>query len=231
MNVILIRSIIEAISFVIISVGSMFGSYEIKEQTIGINNADKNKSSSVINTVIEYKTDIIYNKKIPSGITNVIVEGQDGIVYLDGYGNIYKTLKEKINEIVEVGTGAPGEYVGIATGYGPDCEGCTGYAACKTPNGKWHYLPTDGLYYIDEQYGELKILASDWRKFPCGTVIEINNNDLSTPIWGIVMDTGIAMRNAYERGINHIDIAFESEIGLTFNTNTNTKFSVKRWGW
>lgn len=231
MKIVLIRSILKALSFMVISLSSLFGSYEIKEQTIGINNDNENKSSSIISTVIEYKTDIIYNKKVPSGVTNVIVEGQNGIVYLDGAGNIYKTLKEKINQIVEVGTGAQGEYVGIATGYGPDCEGCTGYAACKTPTGKWVYIPTNGLYYEDEQYGSLKILASDWRKFPCGTVIEINNNDLSEPILGIVLDTGIAMRNAYERGVVHIDIAFESEIGLTFNTNVNTKFSVKRWGW
>lgn len=231
MNVILIRSVIKTMGIVIISLNSIFGGYEIKEQTIGINNAEKNKSASVLNKIVKYNTKIIYNKKIPSGNTKILVKGQDGIVYLDETGTIYKTLKEKQDELVEVGTGAYGRFTGIATGYGPDCKGCTGYAACATKNGKWFYMPTQGIYYQDDEFGSVKILASDHRKFPCGTIIEINNNDLKEPILGIVLDTGSAMRKAYDNGVVHIDIAFKSENGLTFNTNKNTKFNVKRWGW
>lgn len=233
MNIFFIRSILEFLTFIIISFNSLINSYQIMEFNININNPDKNKSLSVVNTVLEYQTEIIYNAKIPSGITNVLVEGQDGIVYLDTNGNIYKTLKEQINEVVEVGTGKYGEYTGIVTGYGPDCKTCDGrgYVACPTQTGKWTNLFTDGIFYDDERYGSLQILAADWRGFPCGTVIEINNNDLSKPILGIVLDTGFAMRNAYDKGYVHIDVAFETEVGLVFNTNKNTNFSVKRWGW
>lgn len=233
MNIFFIRSILEFLTFIMISFNSLINSYQIMEFNININNPDKNKSLSVVNTVLEYQTEIIYNAKIPSGITNVLVEGQDGIVYLDTNGNIYKTLKEQINEVVEVGTGKYGEYTGIVTGYGPDCKTCDGrgYVACPTQTGKWTNLFTDGIFYDDERYGSLQILAADWRGFPCGTVIEINNNDLSKPILGIVLDTGSAMRNAYDKGYVHIDVAFETEVGLVFNTNKNTNFSVKRWGW
>src|SRR5574344_1775899 len=103
MNIVFVHTVVKALSFLVISLNSMSNAYKIKEESIGINNADKHKSSSVINTVINYDTEIIYNSKIPSGITNVLVEGQDGIVYLDGAGNVFKTLKEKINEVVEVG--------------------------------------------------------------------------------------------------------------------------------
>lgn len=233
MNIVFVSNVVKALSFLIISFNSIFNIYQIKEESIGINNADKNKSSSIVNTVINYDTEIIYNSKIPSGITNVLVQGQDGIVYLDGAGNVFKTLKEKINEVVEVGIGKYGEYTGVLTGYGPDCAGCDGrgYVACPTPTGKWYNLNSDGTYYSDSRFGKLQIIASDWRELPCGTVVQISNKDLDEPIMGIVMDTGSAMRKAYDNGYVHIDVAFKSEADLSFDTNKNTKFSVKRWGW
>lgn len=233
MNVVLIQSVIKTLSFLIISVSSLFNSYEIKQESIGINNADKNKSSSIINTIIDYDTEIIYNSKIPSGVTNVLVEGQSGIVYLDGSGNVFKTLKERVNEVVEVGVGKYGEYRGVLTGYGPDCDTCDGrgYVACPTQDGKWLNLIKDGIYYSDQRYGKLQIIAADWREFPCGTVVEISNGDLDEPIYGVVLDTGSAMRKAYDNGYVHIDVAFKSESELSFDTNKNTSFKVKRWGW
>lgn len=233
MNAFFIRSVIEAFTFLILSFNSIFDFYQVKELNINVNNADVNKSLSIINTILDYETEIIYSSNIPSGITNILVKGQDGIVYLDGTGKIYKTLKEKINEVVEVGTGKQGEYTGIVTGYGPDCVTCDGrgYVACPTKTGKWTNLITDGIYYEDPKYGSLRIVAADHREFPCGTVVEISNSDLATPILGIVLDTGAAMRNAYNNGNIHFDVAFETEVGLTFGINKNTNFSVKRWGW
>lgn len=233
MNILIIRSIFKALSFLLITFTSILNSYEITESVFSLYNNNDNKNLDVVNTVIDYKTNITYNSKIPSGVTNVLVEGQDGIVYIDSDGNITKTLREKVDEVIEVGTGRYGEFVGVVTGYGPDCKTCDGrgYVACKTPTGKWTNLITDGIYYEDSRYGSLQILAADWRGFPCGTVIEVKNSDLSEPILGIVLDTGSAMRRAYDNGYVHIDVAFQTEVGLRFNTNKSTSFSVKRWGW
>lgn len=233
MNVMIIRSIVNALSFLFISLTSLFNSYQISESVFSIYNENNNKSMEIVNTVVNYKTNVTYNSKIPSGITNVLVEGQNGIVYMDSNGNITKILRETIDKVVEVGTGRYGEFTGVVTGYGPDCKTCDGrgYVACATPTGKWTNLITDGIYYEDARYGSLQILAADWRGFPCGTVIEIKNNDLSEPILGVVLDTGSAMRRAYDNGYVHIDVAFQTEVGLTFNTNKSTSFSVKRWGW
>ena len=233
MKIVIINSLIRAIGVLLVSLTSVVNIGEVKENKINVNNYAANRSASVVSTVIPATTEYKYNYKIPSGVTNVLKEGQDGIVYSDTTGNILKTLVPKINRVVEVGTGKYGEYTGIVTGYGPDCKTCDGrgYVACPTKTGKWTNLKTDGVYYTDEKYGKLKILAADFREFPCGTVMEVMNNDLSEPIKGIVLDTGSAMRYAYEHGYIHIDVAHEIEVGLRFNTNKNTKFSVKRWGW
>lgn len=233
MHITFFKLILRYVGLLIVSASSLFGTVKIEKATIGINNADIVKSSSIVNTVIDYDTVTTYNAKIPSGIINVITEGQDGIMYLDGLGNAYKTLQNKVDKVVEVGIGKYGEYVGTITGYGPDCATCDGrgYVACPTDTGKYINLTNDGAYYEDKKFGKIKILAADQREFPCGTIIEVSNKDLDTPIIGIVLDTGYAMRSAYDQGYIHIDLAFETEVGLTFKTNKNTNFSVKRWGW
>lgn len=233
MNITFFKLVLRYASLLIVSVSSFFGTVKMEKQRIGINNADIIKSSSIVNTLVEYETITTYNPKVPSGIVNVITKGQDGIVYLDGSGNAFKTLQEKIDEVIEVGIGKYGEYVGIVTGYGPDCTTCDGrgYVACPTNVGKYINLTTDGIYYQDEYFGNIRILAADQREFPCGTIIEVNNSDLEEPIIGVVLDTGYAMRSAYNQGYIHIDLAFATEVGLTFKTNKNTNFSVKRWGW
>lgn len=233
MHISIIRAIVNALSFTFVSLTSMFNLYQANSVVIGINNADRTKSSTIINTVVNYNTIYKYNSHVPTGIVNVINEGVDGIIYQDMNGNVTKTLVEKQDKIIEIGTGMIGEYVGVVTGYGPDCATCDGrgYVACPTKDGKWTNLITDGNFYEDPYYGTLQILAADFRQFPCGTIIEVTNKYLDKPILGIVLDTGSAMRNAYNNGYVHIDVAFKTEEGLAFATDNKTKFSVKRWGW
>ena len=49
----------------------------------------------------------------------------------------------------------------------------------------------------------------------------------------IVLDTGSAMKNAWSRGVVHMDLAYGSEKDPEVNitTSSNVKYSVKRWGW
>lgn len=233
MNIAMLQSIGRFFCLVVVSVSSLFSTSKVESNVIGINNADKLKSSSVVNTVIKFDTIYNYNSKIPSGIEKVVTKGQNGIVYLDTNGNIFKKLSEKTDEVIEVGIGRYGEYSGIITGYGPDCDTCDGrgYLACPTSDGQYKSLINDGIYYNDIDFGDIRILAADQREFPCGTIIEVNNSDLDKPIIGVVMDTGYAMRRAYDNNYIHIDLAFQTEQGLDFKINKNTNFSVKRWGW
>lgn len=202
---------------------------------ITIYNMSSDMTVSVINEVDKYETTYIYDSKIPSTADPVILV--DGVNGLDATfdGLTYTHLSDKVDEVIKVGTGAEGIFTGKLTGYGPDCPGCSavGNVSCRTREGKNHSLTYDGLYYNDIDYGSLIILAADHTKFPCGTVVKVNNGILNE-FYGIVLDTGIAMRNAWRNeGIVWMDLAFSSQAeALTGGaTSSNTKFSVQRWGW
>lgn len=201
---------------------------------VTIDNPTGDMTATMINEIEPYETTYVYNKKKPSTAEPVILkEGVNGLDYTyDGLN--YTHLSDKKNEVVEVGSGAPGEYSGRLTGYGPDCPGCSvvGNVSCLTKEGKRHSLITDGVKYNDSTYGKIRILAADNSAFPCGTIIKVDNGILDE-FYGIVLDTGITMRRAWKQGTVWIDLAFASEKeALTAGaTSSNTKFSVQRWGW
>lgn len=233
MNISIIELFSSLLSFIIVSMASLFNNLVITEQVINVHNVVQNKSLSVINTVVEYDTVVRYSLNIPSNITNELVEGVDGLVYQTESGTTVKKLKDKIDQVLEIGTGKYGEYSGVVlTGYGPDCATCDGRGIlfCPTKEGTWFSLNTDGVYYTDETYGKLRIIAADQREFPCGTIVEISSPKFEKTL-GIVLDTGSAMKNAYNNGYLLLDLAFSSEKDLNFATQQNTNVSVKRWGW
>ena len=73
MNITIYKVFVRFLSFVVISASSLFNSLDIRTSMLGINNSDKNKSSSTISTIVKYETIIQYNSKIPSGIKRVKV--------------------------------------------------------------------------------------------------------------------------------------------------------------
>lgn len=186
----------------------------------------------ITSTVVKYDTVTKYNSKLPANRKNILVEGKDGLVYTDKKGNIKKT-DEAVQEVIEIGTGAQGIYSGNTTGYGGDCIGCSGRVSCRTREGQPFNLNQEGIYYNDNQYGSVRILAADLSLFKCGTVIEVNNGR-GEPFLGIVMDTGSGMRESWRNhGLVHVDIAHETEKDpiIYQATSKNAEFSVQRWGW
>lgn len=200
--------------------------------TIYNNISDMN--ATITNEIDPYGTDYVYVENVPSTADPVVLkEGINGLDYTyDGLNYIH--LNDKENQVLQVGTGKPGEFKGRLTGYGPDCPGCSkvGNVSCLTKEGTRHSLMTDGLYYTDSVYGSVRILAADNGAFPCGTIVRVNNGILSE-FYGIVLDTGITMRNAIKEGVVWMDLAFktEAEAKIGGATSSNTKFSVQRWGW
>ncbi len=202
---------------------------------ITIYNPAPNMTATILNEVKAYETEYVYNESMPSTAEPLtLVEGINGLDYTYD-GLTYTHLSDKVNKVVQVGTGAQGLFSGKLTGYGPDCPGCStvGNVSCITREGNNHSLTYDGLYYNDITYGNLIILAADHLMFPCGTVVKVNNGILNE-FNGIVLDTGIAMRNAWRNeGVVWMDLAFSSQAeALTGGaTSSNTTFSVQRWGW
>lgn len=206
----------------------------ITKNGITIKNPVSSMTATIINEVQAYDTEYVYNENIPSTADPLtLVEGVNGLDYTyDGLN--YTHLSDKVNAVVQLGTGTQGLFSGKMTGYGPDCPGCStvGNVSCLTREGTNHSLINNGLYYNDITYGTLRILAADHSMFPCGTVVKVNNGVLNE-FYGIVLDTGYAMRDAWNDGIVWMDLAFSSQQdALTGGaTSLNTLYSVQRWGW
>ena len=75
-------------------------------------------------------------------------------------------------------------------------------------------------------------MAADNTAFPCGTIVKVDNGNLDE-FYGIVLDSGSAMRGAWKEGIVWMDLAFstQTEARTGGATSSNTKFEVQRWGW
>lgn len=230
MNIYLIQVIGNFVNFLVVTVLSLFG--VLNSVDTEIKNPDVTKNSYIENQTINYETIYQYNSKIPSNISKVLVKGEDGIVYVNNYDNTQIVLKETVNEVIEVGTGPQGYFYGKLTGYGPDCPGCSvvGNVSCKTKEGTNHSLINNGTTYVDQEFGEVRILAAATSAFPCGTIIAVDNGILA-PFYAVVLDTGYDMRNAWNNGSVWFDLAFASQASVTNVSNEQALFSVQRWGW
>lgn len=187
------------------------------------------KTSNISVVPFSYDTEVYYNDDLLYGEEKVIGEGSIGYK-ITGTDIV---VLEPINRVVEIGRGPISISYGSTTGYGANCVGCSGNVACSTNYGT-HSLINDGVYYEDSKYGNVRIVAADNSLYPCGTIISIDNGVMD-PFMGIVLDTGGAMRNAWQNGNILIDIAFsyEDSKGIYDATNMDgsVKFKVYRVGW
>ena len=204
----------------------------ISEKKFEVKNLNQTKNSVALTKVIEYDTVKTYNKKIPTGVTITKEKGHNGLAYIDENNNT-QIIESPKNAEIEIGTGDTADYVGKMTGYGADFIGCSGNGtlACKTKNGTYHSLTEDGMTYNDDEYGNVRIIAASLDKFPCGTIIKVDNPNLGT-FNAIVLDTGGAMKNAWANGIVHMDLAYvtETDPAIHLSTSSTVKYSVQRWG-
>ena len=231
MNFYLIELLGKWVCFLAVSVSSFLGFSSTNEYEIN----DNNNNVSVLTEVIPYETEIVYNNSVPSTVRRTIKEGSDGLKFTNNDGTEV-ILQDVVNEVIEVGTGAVGVYNGIMTGYGPDCHTCNGvgYVACRTEDKKNFNLLTDGVYYNDDEYGQVRVLAADLSAFRCGTIVKVESKTLGT-FMGIVLDTGYDMRKHYAKGIYHFDVAYTTEkdkmVAKTTDMTGKVVYNVQRWGW
>lgn len=233
MNVFLMQLLSKWVSLFAVALISFVPGFETNERKFELNNKSKDMSLNVVTEITEFKTKYIYSRNIPSNIKKTIQEGKEGVLYYSLDNSMERKLRNPIDEIIELGTGPNGEFKGKLTGYGPDCPGCSekGYVACKTYEKKKHSLYDDGITYEDYEFGEVRILAASRNVFPCGTIVLVDNGILE-PFYGVVLDTGHAMRQAWENSNKVLmDLAFETQSNVSNATSNNTKFSVQRWGW
>ena len=132
-------------------------------------------------------------------------------------------LVTNTNDIKKYGNDYKIEFTGTLTGYGPDCPGCGGNVACRpNPNVK-----NGNIYFEDEEYGKLRILAADY-SIPCGSIIKVSNFKFvdNNEFYGIVLDRGSAIV-----GLT-MDLLYPSEKDtLIIGRQYSIHFKVQRWGW
>jgi hypothetical protein len=234
MNIYLLQLIAKWVGVLFMSFVSLFDMSGYNEKSLEVSNLNFRKSSDIVNQVISYDTKYIYNSNLSSDTKLVRQAGENGIVYVGTNGTENIIVKNMVSEIIEIGTGPLNQYIGTLTGYGPDCPGCSavGNVACRTREKTKHSLITNGTTYVDTQFGELRILAAAHEKFPCGTVMEVNNGR-GEVFTGIVLDTGGTMRQAWKNNTVWVDLAFSSqaEAAKAAVTSRNTTYNVKRYGW
>lgn len=204
----------------------------ISEKKIEVKNINQTKKSIALTKAIEYETVKTYNSNLPKGTVVTKQEGHNGLAYITENNEILKVIESPTNAEIEIGTKEEEIYTGKLTGYGSDCIGCSGTLSCRTKEGSTHNLKTNGQYYNDLEYGNVRILAAALDKFPCGTIIDVHTDNLGT-FKAIVLDTGGSMRNAWLNGKIHMDLAYisESDPTISLTTSNNASFSIQRWGY
>ena len=233
MIVYLLQVLFKWIQVMFVSLLSLFSTSFYQEIDMFFDISSSERDTNIVNNVTPYTTIVKYNSKLPSNLSNVLTEGVVGLSYVNSDDEV-TVVQEMSPEVVEKGSGAYGLYTGTLTGYGPDCVGCSkvGNVACFTKNKENHSLITDGIYYIDDEYGKVRIVAAA-KAFPCGTIVQITKKG-QTPFYAIVLDRGGSMNSAWSEGRVWMDLAYESNVMAGSDNLTgrnNIEFSVQRWGW
>lgn len=126
-------------------------------------------------------------------------------------------------EIKQYGPSNLVEFGGTLTGYGPDCEGCSGIIACSPyPN-----VQNGNIWFEDPEYGRIRIVAAD-RSIPCGSIINIQNYMFNEyqDFYAIVLDRGGAIVGMT------MDLLYDSEAStLIVGRQRDINFQVVRWGY
>ena len=234
MDIYLLQLLGNWLSVLVVTLSSLFGNFNYSEDKANLENTSPTKTATVINEVVNFKTKYVYNNKKPIDSTPTVVqEGQVGLIYRYDNGDT-KILRGTTDRIIELGTAKAVNYTGRVTTYTPYCKGCSKYGnvACYTKNHKKHSLITNGQYYVDDEFGKVRIIAAALQAFPCGTIMKIDTGKIE-PFYAVVLDTGGTMRSAYKKGTIWIDLAYsqpnKAEAKLT--TGKNVKMQVQRWGW
>lgn len=228
MNIYLLEHFLRWVGMLFVSFISIFNVGTYDEFVLNVDNKNMDFGTNVINQqpiVLQTQKEEVKKEEVQMPVVNTVKE------------EVVEQNKEETPKVEEQSEEIPATLevmTGKLTGYGPDCAGCsgTGNLACKTQNGSKHNLYTNGIYYNDSTFGQVRIVAAANQKFPCGTIIELVKAGQQS-ITAVVLDRGGDMNKAYANGTIWIDLAYSSiaEAKQGGIAGVNYQINVKRWGW
>ena len=152
-------------------------------------------------------------------LTKINIERDNGTVYNDNSNKVLDltAMAIKYEEIKLKDLYYPLDtYVGDLTGYVADCPLCGGTLGCTGQD----VLTNRITSYNDEQYGNVKIVASS-SNLACGSIVQYNLNN--EKITAIVLDRGV-LGTDLDLLVSSLDQAYS--IG-----RRNISYDVLRFGW
>ncbi len=187
----------------------------------------RNKVLLVVFTVVllfvvafgnQKETIITYNVNSVKSIEAVHIVSKYNSLIEPQLPKMYATFQEAIAN----GPNEPVSFIGMMTGYGPDCVGCGGRTGCPPRQD----VRNGNIYFQDNEYGQVRIVATD-KSIPCGSIVRISNFSLADgPIIAIALDRGGAIVG------NTMDLLYASEQETrVIGRQQNIQFDIIRWGW
>lgn len=128
---------------------------------------------------------------------------------------------ETFSEVLTYGKDMPVVFEGIMTGYGPDCEGCGGKTGCPPRQN----VKNGNIYFNDQEYGKINIVATDIR-IPCGSIVKIRNSNLGKEVIAIALDRGGAIKETKMDFLVNSEEESAKMIGVQ-----KVIYEIVRWGW
>ena len=128
---------------------------------------------------------------------------------------------ETFDEVLKYASTMPVKFNGSITGYGPDCQGCGG----KTGGPPRQNVKNGNIYFQDQQYGKINIVATDSR-IPCGSIVKITNSSLGKEVVAIALDRGGVIKGTLMDFLVETEKKAAKVIG-----RQKVTFEIVRWGW
>lgn len=128
---------------------------------------------------------------------------------------------ETFEEVLKYASTMPVKFNGSITGYGPDCEGCGGKTGCPPRQN----VKNGNIYFQDQQYGKINIVATDSR-IPCGSIVKITNSSLGKEVVAIALDRGGVIKGTLMDFLVETEKKAAKVIG-----RQKVTFEIVRWGW
>ena len=127
-----------------------------------------------------------------------------------------KEYTEEENEEVILDT-----FYGTVTSYTAYCEGCIGITASG-------YNVLDTIYYYDDLYGSLRVIAMD-SSVPFGSIVRLSGFSNYPDVLAIVLDRGGAISFS---GSSQVDLLFDDyNSAINFGRNYNVTIEILRYGY